>query len=760
MQKKFQQWLSGASRFLSKPRSRETVKKILITLFSATYLFVTYLLSIPFLTQELSVSPGDRANRNIITSKDFFFYDKENEKKIRLKAFAKQPHVFDRDYKVLDKLINSIDVYFGIPGKENPSIANITYEVAIKRLPFLSRYSKRHVLEFLKNNKNIMMWSRAYATRIFDNFGITRHALPRLNNFRIIGAEVRTIKAKNPRENFRLPANRIIDRKHVLKKHYEELINFEDSSDLKINAELKNIAIHLILTFFSENPYLKYNEGATEFLKKQAAQNAPIEPERIRKGTILAHVGNIIDQKTFAKVQALKREQEGFSVYFFIGMLLIQGILILGVSVFIFRFSNFRFSDLSSHVILHSLILSLTFFAFILSRIDSIQSSDLEFGLFVPLAFMSTTMALLFGPRVTLIVGIYISFFLLIISHYQSTTLFLSFISIITGIYTAEKMEKRTQFFKGALIAGLAMALICLGVDLINNKVTKITGYKIILSLLNGFVSIILTIGILPVYETLFNIATKFRLRELADFSNPLLKMLASDAPSTYTHTLMVANLSERAVEAIGGDTLLTRVGCLYHDIGKTSNPFFYAENKHLSPTHASFKKLGPLKSAQIIVAHVIDGIRIARENRLPEKIVSFIPEHHGTTTIQYFYHESLKESRTKKRKKKLPKELFQYPGPKPQMKETAVVMIADSVEAASRSVKKATRENLEQLVETIVKNKTDENQFSDCPLTLNDLEVVKATFVDVLISSFHGRPSYPKMKQTKALEGKVRDKK
>jgi putative nucleotidyltransferase with HDIG domain len=245
---------------------------------------------------------------------------------------------------------------------------------------------------------------------------------------------------------------------------------------------------------------------------------------------------------------------------------------------------------------------------------------------------------------------------------------------------------------------------------------------------------------------------------ELSDINNPLLKQLSTEAPSSYSHSLLMASMSEKAVSAIGGDTLLTRVGCLYHDIGKMLNAGIYAENKNLEDFSNSAIGYTPEEYARTIIRHVNDGIELGRQHRLPEKIISFIPEHHGTSLMHYFYHETLKKI-SGKRHKPPDKKLFQYPGPKPQSKETAIVMIADSIEAASRSIIDPSKENYIKLIENIIKIKNDEGQLDECNLTMNEVRIIKDSFLETLLSTFHMRPKYPSKSRTRQLEKKLNKK-
>ena len=252
----------------------------------------------------------------------------------------------------------------------------------------------------------------------------------------------------------------------------------------------------------------------------------------------------------------------------------------------------------------------------------------------------------------------------------------------------------------------------------------------------------------------IFNIPTRFKLQELADTGHPLLQALLTKAPSTYTHTFMVAALSERAAQNLGLDWLLVRVGVYFHDIGKIPNAGFFVENQHLIPKKENIDKNNPGLAAKIVIDHVIDGIEMAKKARLPREIISFIPEHHGTSTMAFFYHKALADLSPNQRKR-IHKKDFMYPGPKPQRKETAIVMIADSVEAASRSLDEITPQALDDLIQKIINIKLAENQLDECGLTLGDLSIVKSSFKEILLSSLHQRPKYPSSEDTKKLENK-----
>ncbi|MGL4521845.1 MAG: HDIG domain-containing metalloprotein, partial [Bacilli bacterium] len=259
-----------------------------------------------------------------------------------------------------------------------------------------------------------------------------------------------------------------------------------------------------------------------------------------------------------------------------------------------------------------------------------------------------------------------------------------------------------------------------------------------VVTILAGITTTILSYGLKPFFENILNVLTADRLIMLANPSQPLLRRLLSEAPGTYHHSIMVANLAEASCEAIGANGLLARTACYYHDVGKIVRPICFVENQ---PTNVNpHKELTPHISKNIIAAHVTDGVRILKEQGLPDEIVAICAQHHGTSLIRYFYVEA------KKAYDNVEEADFRYNGPKPQTVEAAITMIADSVEAAVRAMKEPTKEKVASLVHKIILEKLTDRQFDDCDLTLQQLHIVEKTLIEALAGSFHERIEYPAM--------------
>lgn len=329
------------------------------------------------------------------------------------------------------------------------------------------------------------------------------------------------------------------------------------------------------------------------------------------------------------------------------------------------------------------------------------------------------------------------------------------FSSSIFGAMLSYRIRRRSQIIRAGVLSGLVQFFIgfvverpqFLSIPLIKNL------FKI--CLLNGTVSSIIIIGILPVFEFVFKVVTNISLLELSDFNHPLLRKMILEAPGTYQHSLVVANLAEAGAEEIGANSLLARVGAYYHDIGKILKPHYFVEN--IIPYRDAHKNLKPSMSKLIIVQHVKEGVELARKYHLNPRIIDFIEQHHGRSLVYYFYQRA-KELEPDKEKEY--QEEYRYPGPRPQSKEVAIVSLADAVEALSRTLEEPTPSRIEELVRDVVKRKFMEGELDESNLTLRDLEKITTSFTRVLNAIFHTRINYPKdeskdKRSTKAKENK-----
>lgn len=355
---------------------------------------------------------------------------------------------------------------------------------------------------------------------------------------------------------------------------------------------------------------------------------------------------------------------------------------------------------------------------------------------YIPFSLIPMLSIILFDNlEITLLLTLASSIAVTAISGYNYFLVILFMISGIIACLLAKDARRRMVVIRSGFAIGLVQALALF----LFRHFKVLNGFDYWLLLINGIISSIIVIGTLPIFEYLFRLATNISLLELADLNNPLLQRLIFEAPGTYHHSLIVGNLSEAACKVIGAKALLARIGAYYHDIGKLSQPEYFSENQLLN--ESKHQNLSAALSKLIIINHVKEGVELAKKYKLNPSLVDFIQQHHGTSLVFYFYRRALENLELDQQ---IEEEGFRYPGPKPKTKETAIVLLADSVEAAARTLKEPTSVKIEELVHKINNNKFIDGQLDECDLTLKDLEKISAVFIRILTGIYHGRITYP----------------
>ena len=313
------------------------------------------------------------------------------------------------------------------------------------------------------------------------------------------------------------------------------------------------------------------------------------------------------------------------------------------------------------------------------------------------------------------------------------------FVSGLISSILVLNARRRMTIIRAGFLAGILQAMLLFFIDIFWVVPKEVYYFSYATLFFNGLASSIIALGVLPLFEYLFNTITNISLLELADFNHPLLQRMILEAPGTYHHSLIVGNLSEAACGAIGANALLARIGAYYHDIGKLEKPEYFSENQNIFAS--KHDTLTPSMSKLVITSHTKDGVELAKKYKLNQSIINFIRQHHGKSLVYFFYRralESLEEDQDIK------EEGFRYPGPKPDTKETAVVMLADSVEAATRALKEPSPSKISEVVHKIINNKFIDGQLDECELTLKDLEKIAAVFIRLLGGIYHSRINYP----------------
>ena len=314
-----------------------------------------------------------------------------------------------------------------------------------------------------------------------------------------------------------------------------------------------------------------------------------------------------------------------------------------------------------------------------------------------------------------------------------------TFLGCLVGTFGIAGQQERTGFFKAGALVAMANVTSLLGFRVLYGFDAPWT-YDLEAGLANGLVVSILATGLLPPLEYLFDVATDFKLLELANLNQPLLKHLILTAPGTYHHSILVGTLAEAAAEATGANPLLCRVGAYYHDIGKTRKPGYFVENQGGATSRHT--KLAPHLSSLVVMSHVRAGVELAEAHGIPRAIVDLIPQHHGTRLVSFFYQKA--REATDPSLEEVAEEAYRYPGPKPQSREAAILMLADAVEAAARTLEDPTPARIQGLVQTITNMIFADGQLDECDLTLRDLHLIAKSFVRVLAGMFHPRLDYP----------------
>lgn len=378
----------------------------------------------------------------------------------------------------------------------------------------------------------------------------------------------------------------------------------------------------------------------------------------------------------------------------------------------------------------------------------------------VPIALAPMIIAIMIGiPLATVVAALTSTFYALMLGSLTSFFL-ISLVSSLIGIYFCRNIRFRSNVVRAGAISGVCVALASFFVGSFNDTPLNTLLLQVVFSLAAGVFTGILIIGIIPLLESLFKFTTNITLLELTDFNHPLLRRLQIEAPGTYHHSLLVANLAERAASEIGANPLVCRITALYHDIGKIIKPEYFAENQ--SDSVNPHMDRNPSMSALIIKSHVKEGVALAKEYKLPAVITDVIEQHHGTTMIKYFFDKALKQTQQTHlpfSNDALPAEFlddsevdesrFRYDGPIANFSESAIVSLADSIEAASRSLKKVTPANVNDLINSIFKEKLEEHQLDEAPITLQEINLLKRSFAFTLLNMLHSRIEYPDKEST-----------
>jgi putative nucleotidyltransferase with HDIG domain len=508
-------------------------------------------------------------------------------------------------------------------------------------------------------------------------------------------------------------------------------------------------------------PTLMVDEQTTENLRNMASTSIKLDVISYKTNQKIVGAGEIVDEKIYPVLVAygLINTSNTWKAAAGIALMVLIGLGTIFMYLFQYKREVLR---LTNRIVLIGLtmILVLVIGRGVISL--NLGGADFNFnflsGMLIPVAWATMSVAILVDVDVAMLVAVVLAVFVAVLVDPSLSTSFglqtglVALFGGFVGVYSVSHLSQRSDLARAGLFVSAVNVLMVSAITLTTGM--NLIGWFVglILGIVNGVASSFLTVGALHWFESGFRITSSVRLLELSNPNRPLLKRLLMEAPGTYHHSILVGNLAEAAAEAVQADATLVRVGAMYHDIGKLKRPYFFIENQF---THDNpHDKIAPTLSSLIITSHIKDGLELAKENKLPQQIQDIIAQHHGDSLVSFFYHKALEEYDN------VPEEAFHYEGPKPQTKETALVALADNVEAAVRSMKQPTPGRVEGLVRKIIKDKLNDGQLDQCDLTFQDLDRIAMAFVRVLSGIFHSRVEYPEMPSMRENGGNVMHKK
>lgn len=536
----------------------------------------------------------------------------------------------------------------------------------------------------------------------------------------------------------------LVDKNMATLQETDQLFTVKGAYEYLLNSDTAHFN-RRILQSCNLNHYLTSNISY-DLEKSEAAlqdEMSKISPARgvVLNGQKIIDRGEIINEQTYDILRSLQQawEKKSGSVkeirLTLMGQTLVVGVLVLCFMIYLELFRKDYYQRKRSVLLLFALIV---FFPIILSIMVEQNISNVYV---IPMAMIPIIIGIFLDSRTAFMAHTTIVLICSIFLRYPHEFIILQTAAGMTAIYSLRELSQRSQLLRTALIVVICYAILYFGFELIQeNDLTKLNTRMYMYFVLNGIL-LLFTYPLLFILEKTFGFTSNVTLVELSNINNKLLREMSEVAPGTFQHSLQMANLAAEAANKIGANSQLVRTGALYHDIGKMIHPAFFTENQSGINPH---KRLKYEESAQVIISHITNGIKLAEKHQLPKVIKDFIRTHHGKGVAKYFYISYKNEHPDEE----IDLEKFSYPGPNPFTKEQAILMMADAVEAASRSLPEYTEESISNLIEKIVDGQVAEGYFKECPITFKDIAMVKALFKEKLKTVYHTRITYPELKK------------
>ena len=662
-----------------------------IVLCLALFFLLMLILSTDFISDKVSFSVGQVSDRDIVAPRTVTYVDMIKTKKLESEVVANVANIYDLDVSIIGKAEEHIEAVF-----------KATRLVILEKGTFSEEQNNEKLQQALPIS---------LPTPILTS-------LINLDEAGIVTAEQQV--------------------KNIVRRHFQRGIRVEDMEIVKkdIIIEGENLGLspgaETVVVGISQallQPNFIFNSRETDKRKQTAITSVEPVRETVKKGQIVVRRGDVVTAEqiyVMEEVGLLKGHMSELRIFGLAIFVLLIMSIIFGY-LYKFAYPIYR-NDLQL------LLLGLIILMALLFGKAAHYYSDFA----APIAAGALLAAILIDARVGLLVSVILALLFGVIADFNLRAVATTLIGSMIGVYSVSKMAHGYSLTKAGLWIA-AFNCFVIGstgfIEQLNNmEILK----QCVLGIVSGIGASVITTGILPYLENVFNITTSLKLLDLAQPNHPLLQRLLLDAPGTYHHSVMVGNLAETAAGNIGADPITVRVGAYYHDIGKIKRPGFFVENQ--VGNEKPHEKIAPSLSTLIVTSHIKDGVDLCRDYKLPQVIVDIVKQHHGTMLVSYFY----KQATENEHGECIIEADFRYEGPRPQSKEAALIMLADACEAAVRSISKPNGNRIEATVRKIIRERLHDGQLDDCNLTLRDLNIIGDVFIRVLSSMFHKRVEYP----------------
>jgi len=702
-------------------------------LFLALIIVPFYILS-PFSSMQLDeYEAGKVAEKDLIVPKDISYVDEEATRKKKEELVSQIAPVYRVHEDITTRSIEDLTYFSTVFFKTRSD--KLSAARAVETLyPLFSKYLSKAEINYLYNTPNmehVIPLAIGILSDIMNEgiVQISQDVKNKQDTLEILyGDEGGTLKREE------IPITAVVTKATVTSSIEKRL------ASKKLSEREKEAAAILINSFAQENTFQDSEQTLIKIERAQAEAQPVIV--KLVKGQRIVRKGFLITNEDMRKIRAIGVSAETVNVFKIVGTALIVLLMyIMAISLLRPPVAKRPFPQSYLYMIFGMVFIYVLLIILFSQFVD--LRSDVPISVMLPTAFFAMLMSILIDQKTGIVSAFICSLSLFLFEDIQFESFFFALFSGLAGTLVVRNAQKRIELIRAAVVLDLIHIFIVASISLFKGHDLSwffvVSGF----SILNGLISSFLNLGLLPVFEHMLNIPTTFRLIELSDMNSPIFKRMITLAPGTYAHSISVANLAESAASKIGANALLARVGAYYHDIGKIDQAEYFIENQTQDNKHDELK---PSLSAAVIKSHVKLGIEKAKELGLPEEVIQIVGQHHGSGIISYFYMLALNSEE----KDSVVPEDFSYSGDPPSSKEAAIVMLADTVEAASRTLKKPTVAKLEKFVWNIIMDKINSGQMANSELTFKELETIKESFVQILAGNFHSRIEYPEMNEAK----------